>query len=102
VKPCSRCEQKAARGKPHHWRPDLCGDCVEEIKHPTQRGTEFTVDRERRDAANLMLAELSKQSAYRCRHCGAAARQPHWDYCGQCQRDENKDESSDSISNVRR
>jgi hypothetical protein len=62
VTPCTRCGVKAARGKPHHWRPDLCGDCAEAIKHPAQRCCEWTRDLHAARAANEMLAEVDAYS----------------------------------------
>lgn len=34
---CARCGVRAARREYHLWRPELCGSCVEEVKHPTMR-----------------------------------------------------------------
>jgi hypothetical protein len=37
VEMCSLCGERAARKLPHSWRPDLCGFCVEQLKHPSMR-----------------------------------------------------------------
>jgi hypothetical protein len=38
VTACARCRVKAARGQRWiNWRPDLCGDCAEAVKHPSMR-----------------------------------------------------------------
>lgn len=58
MKACSRCGKRAARNQLYNWRPDLCADCAEQIKHPTMRAAADWVTREQADEANRMLAEL--------------------------------------------
>ena len=60
VNACARCGIRAARGRPYDWRPELCGPCAEEIKHPTMRGASDWVTPEQRQSANRMLTELRR------------------------------------------